>query len=366
MDERTFEDIICKYPELIEDKLLFIGRQVNVEGKRVDVLLEDRHGQKLILELKKGTVRREDVSQLIDYEGYFVSSDDPNVRVMLVGTRVPENLRRSLDHHGFEWRELTTTFLVEFLRNNSDLELLNRIAPEESDARDTFINQRHSNGRVKRLSAKQAVVTSAPLAIHSQYAVERAIANIREEYLEDPSFHTVRHQNEANAREMLNSTIGKMSPEDIKRFLGYVNMESIKGKTGLTRFGRHFTTILSVDICGFPNEFNKWIGMLWRSEENDLQGALASFLFNAPIKGAGTLLPTFVLYLRSPSAFCIWTKNLEKNLAATFSYGQSTGKSQHERYTHFNQQVFDLLVTPFHLAPQEVDLVLSQLPKYVV
>ena len=362
MDERTFEDIICKYPELIEVKLSFKGRQVNVGGKRLDVLLEDRHGQKLILELKKGTVRREDVSQLIDYEGYFVSSDDPNVRVMLVGNRVPENLRRSLDHHGFEWRELTTNFLVDFLKSKSDLELLNRIAPEEFLANDAFINKPYSNRKVKPLSSKQAVVTSVPLAIPSKEAVERAIALIREEYLEDSSFHTVRLQNEANAKEMLDMTLGRMSPEDIRRFLGYVNTESIKGKIGLTRFGRHFTNIITGQICGFPNEFNKWIGTLWRAEEDDLQGALANFLINAPIKGAGTLLPTFVLYLRKPAAFNIWTKKLEENLAATLPKGQTPGKSQHERYTHFNRLVFDQLVTPFHLAPQEVDLVLSQLP----
>ena len=52
MDERTFEDIICKYPELIEEKLSFKGRQVIVKGKRVDVLFEDRYGQQLIVEVK--------------------------------------------------------------------------------------------------------------------------------------------------------------------------------------------------------------------------------------------------------------------------------------------------------------------------
>ena len=52
MDERTFEDIICKYPELIEEKLSFKGRQVIVKGKQVDVLFEDRYGQQLIVEVK--------------------------------------------------------------------------------------------------------------------------------------------------------------------------------------------------------------------------------------------------------------------------------------------------------------------------
>jgi hypothetical protein len=30
LTERLFEDILVKYPELIEDKLIFIGRQVTL------------------------------------------------------------------------------------------------------------------------------------------------------------------------------------------------------------------------------------------------------------------------------------------------------------------------------------------------
>lgn len=370
MDEKTFEDIICKYPDLIEDKLPFKGRQVIVAGKRVDVLFEDRHGQKLIVEIKKGTVRREDVAQLLDYEGYFVSPDDPNVRVMLVGNRVPENLRRSLDHHGFEWKEFTTTYLINFLRDKCDPELLNRITTAQSLTHDTQRTELHLSGIEKHLPIERVAGAASAIASHavspSQGVIKRAVARIHEEYLEDPSFHSVRRQAETKAKEMLDGILGGMSSADIRHFLGYVNTESIKGRTGLTRFGRHFTNIVSEHICGSPHEFNEWIGALWKVEEGGLQDVLTSFLMNAPIKGAGTLLPTFVLYLRAPTSFNIWTKKLEANLAAAYLDSQLPRKSQHERYAHFNRRVFDLLVTPFRLAPEEVDLVLSQLPTYLV
>jgi len=136
MDERTLEDIICRYPDLIENGLSFKGRQVTVNGKRVDVLFEDRHGQKLIVEIKKGTVLRTHVGQLLDYEGDFVSTDNPDVRVMLVGNRVPENLRRSLNHHGFEWKELTISALDIFLNEKDDFDLLNRLISKEPPIRD--------------------------------------------------------------------------------------------------------------------------------------------------------------------------------------------------------------------------------------
>jgi len=370
MDEKTFEDIICKYPELIEDKLLFKGRQVVLKGKRVDVLFGDKHGQKLVVELKKDTVRREDIAQLLDYEGFFVSADDPTVRVMLIGRRVPENLRRSLDHHGFEWRELTTTMLINFLRQKGDYDLLNCLTPEDSLIQDPYKNETYSNSTVKHFSSKRVMKAANGVAIpavnHSQDAVERAVARIREEFLNDPSFQLIRFQAEVKAKEMLDSTIGKMSPSDIRQFLDYVNTESIKGEPALTRFGRHFTNILTKQMYGCPQEFNEWIGALWKSKEDDIQATLATFLMNAPIKGAGSLLPTFVLYLRMPASFSIWTSNLENNLMTTFSYGKIQDKSRYERYKHFNRQVFDLLVKPFNISPQEVDLVLSKLPTYLI
>ena len=113
--EKEFEDILVRYPELIEPGLELKGRQVNVNRKFVDILYKDRHGQRLIIELKSGTIIRKHVAQLMDYEGYFLTPDDPTIRVMLVGNRVPNNLRRSLDHHGFEWREIPVIKIIEFL-----------------------------------------------------------------------------------------------------------------------------------------------------------------------------------------------------------------------------------------------------------
>jgi hypothetical protein len=124
MLEKHFEDVLHKYPELIEEGLIFSGRQVTVGGKFVDLLFEDRHGQKLIVELKKGPIKREHVAQLLDYEGYFLSAGNPNVRVMLIGNRVPVNFRNSLDHHGFEWREIPVNEIVSFLKAKNDVPLL--------------------------------------------------------------------------------------------------------------------------------------------------------------------------------------------------------------------------------------------------
>lgn len=125
--------MLQRYPELIEEDLIFSGRQIRISGKLVDLLYIDRFGQKLIIELKKGIIKREHIAQLMDYEGHFLTVDNnPNIRVMLIGNRVPINLRNSLDHHGFEWKEIPVTELVAFLKNKNDAELLEQFEIEQS------------------------------------------------------------------------------------------------------------------------------------------------------------------------------------------------------------------------------------------
>jgi len=177
MIEKQFEDILIKYPELIEDGLKLRGRQVNVKGKRVDLQFEDRHGLDLVVELKKGPIKREHIAQLMDYEGYFLSSDDPTVRVMLVGNRVPPNLRRSLDHHGFEWKEIKVGKLISHLKEKGDEELLKIFAEEDSNRRPTKHKPRSRKIRVTKPAGQ-----IPPLHTARSFEELREVLTIRRQY----------------------------------------------------------------------------------------------------------------------------------------------------------------------------------------
>ena len=104
--EKNFEDIIAKYPELIEDDLTLKGRQVTLYGRRMDLLFEDKFRRRLIVELKIGPIKDVHIGQVLSYEGMLLSGEDPTIRVMLIGNRVPPNIQRSLDHHGIAWCEI--------------------------------------------------------------------------------------------------------------------------------------------------------------------------------------------------------------------------------------------------------------------
>ncbi len=133
MLERDLENALAKYPELIEDGMSFLGRQVHVDGKFVDLLFKDKHGVLVIVEVKRGIIKREHIAQLLDYEGYFLRNGRSDVRVMLVGNKVPNNFQNSLDHHGIEWREIPFDDLKHFLEDKKDIELLNNFSLSEAN-----------------------------------------------------------------------------------------------------------------------------------------------------------------------------------------------------------------------------------------
>lgn len=115
LSEKQFEDILCVHPELIEEGLTLKGRQVTLYGRRMDLLFEDRFKRKLIVELKIGPIKDQHIGQIMAYEGMLLSADDPSVRVMLVGNRVPPNIRKALDHHGIAWCEIPFQQLQRYL-----------------------------------------------------------------------------------------------------------------------------------------------------------------------------------------------------------------------------------------------------------
>jgi hypothetical protein len=122
--EKDFETALAKYPELIEEGLRLIGRQMIMYDRRMDLVFSDRFQRTLITELKWGPIKDAHIGQIMAYEGMLLSSTDPSIRVMLIGTRVPPNLRNSLDHHGIAWKEIPAADLISFLGSKCDLDLL--------------------------------------------------------------------------------------------------------------------------------------------------------------------------------------------------------------------------------------------------
>ncbi len=69
--ELQLENLIVDNPSMIEEDLLLVGRQTNTVSGPSDLLGVDNNGKLVIIELKRGELRREAVAQVLDYASAF-------------------------------------------------------------------------------------------------------------------------------------------------------------------------------------------------------------------------------------------------------------------------------------------------------
>jgi Holliday junction resolvase-like predicted endonuclease len=65
--EEKLEEWIESDPSMLQHGLIIVSRQLQTEGGPLDLLAIDQQGRWVVIEIKRGTVRRETIAQAIDY-----------------------------------------------------------------------------------------------------------------------------------------------------------------------------------------------------------------------------------------------------------------------------------------------------------
>ena len=109
IDEKDMEDQIAADPEkfLEELGLKLVASQYSLGSYRFDLLFEDRHGDKLLVEIQKGTLDRVHTYKILDYY-YEYKGNNPKefVDLMVVANRIPRERRQRLADLGIEYLEI--------------------------------------------------------------------------------------------------------------------------------------------------------------------------------------------------------------------------------------------------------------------
>ena len=74
--ERLLEDTLVNSPDMLDEELRLVGRQVHTESGPLDLLGIDEHGRLTVIELKRATLQRDAVAQIIDYASYLDNLGD--------------------------------------------------------------------------------------------------------------------------------------------------------------------------------------------------------------------------------------------------------------------------------------------------
>lgn len=73
--EELLEDVLTKNPAMLENGLELVGRQTDTAGGPLDLLGVDSEGRLVVFELKRGTLNRDAVAQVIDYASALAAMD---------------------------------------------------------------------------------------------------------------------------------------------------------------------------------------------------------------------------------------------------------------------------------------------------
>ena len=143
--EQGLEDTLVENPNLLMEGLTLVGRQTPTEGGPLDLLGVDGDGRLVVFELKRGTLSRDAVAQIVDYASYLDDLDLDTLaahiseRSGMDGIDKIEDLREWYDVRGFGELEESlkplrlflvglgaddrTERMVRFLAGNSSMDI---------------------------------------------------------------------------------------------------------------------------------------------------------------------------------------------------------------------------------------------------
>jgi hypothetical protein len=305
----------------------------------MDILFEDKFNRKLIIELKAGPIKDEHIGQIMSYEGMLLSAADPTLRVMLVGPRVPPNIKKSMDYHGIAWKEITFSFLKEFLNNKGDKSFNHLFEFDEP------------------VIKKRNEVAVNPLPQQKSYVDIQSNSQLIEILKSSDNYKSfknitlnVKKEHEEEARLILEKYHGNFNHNHFKEIIELVDGPSqypyeLNGK--IVASGKWFGNLLNTPNTEYFFKtdiklINDWFNVL-RNNDIPIEKRI-EILQKEPykIKGIKTGFITLMLYLLDKPNNSVWFKALHEGLQKIYpEIWNFSGKAT--QYILFNQKAKEFL-----------------------
>ncbi len=123
MLEKDIENLLAKYPnEFFPDySLRFMGQQVKLGTYYADVVFENPKGEMVVVEIKRGILRREAIGQIIEYYGMLKQKEpNKNILLYLVANVIPKEMTVFLKEKlGIKFIEIPASKIWEVAERHS-------------------------------------------------------------------------------------------------------------------------------------------------------------------------------------------------------------------------------------------------------
>jgi hypothetical protein len=347
MKEVFIQDLIIRFPSelLDEDGLTYIGREVKTGSRRLDIVLKDRRGRHVLVEVQTGALDTKHIDRHIDFsEGYLENNPHTDVRVMFVANQIDVNKKSFLQRRGYEYKEISETQLKEIaIKKGFEISAM----PSEQYMRKT--PKEEKVGKVGVIKCKNVEELVEKFKSTNGYKNFRTILIKKD-------------TNEAKAKEIMETHLGSLNSQHLRQIFDLVDEPYSRAyETAGSWFGR----LIRSNVGNMLNQTNEaikqWFDILVddglpASERIDL-------LCKTPnrITGAGVGLITLFLYLLDKLNYSVWFKAQHNGLALLYpQIGKYTGRGK--QYLEFNKKAKEF-AKHYSFDHTELDYIFQEIAK---
>ena len=137
MLEKDIENLIALHPDEFFPYSGFklIGQQVKLGKCYADIIFEDKHKRKVIVEVKRGILSRDASGQIMEYYGLLkIESPDDFVELILCANIIPPERKKFLETVGIECKELGIN-LINQIAQKLNYDFINSEKKQRTESR---------------------------------------------------------------------------------------------------------------------------------------------------------------------------------------------------------------------------------------
>jgi hypothetical protein len=132
ISEKEMEDLIIADPDkyLGEKGLKLLSRQYRIGEYIFDLLFEDRHGAKMIVEIQRGTLDRGHTYKIMDYYDEYKENNPLDfIELMVVANKITDERKKRLSSWGVSFKEMPESdFIIQndAIKTNENEDMSNK------------------------------------------------------------------------------------------------------------------------------------------------------------------------------------------------------------------------------------------------
>ncbi len=123
LSEEELQRVLFEHPQLIEDGLRTITREKELESGKVDIFAEDKFGNPVLIEVKRGRVSEKEVLQLYKYVSEYRVTN-PRVRGIIVSPKIDPKAQILLHELNLEYKSVELSKIAKLYKRFKGTTLL--------------------------------------------------------------------------------------------------------------------------------------------------------------------------------------------------------------------------------------------------